>query len=120
MTVRRLEGPELAGYDLEPDLASRVRIVRVPFLAPGSSGMTIGRLVFLTSDVDRSGRRELLAHELVHVRQYAETGTVRFLLRYLRDYVRGLVRLRDHRQAYLAIPTEVEARAEAREWARRA
>lgn len=114
--MRRLEGPELANYDLDPALADRVRIVRVPFLAPGSSGMTIGRYVFLTTDVDRSGGRELLAHELVHVRQYAETGLARFLLRYLRDYFRGLVRLRNHRQAYLAIPTEVEARAEARAW----
>ena len=81
--------------------------------------MTIGRFVFLTSDVDRSGGRELLAHELVHVRQYAEAGLVPFLLRYLRDYLRGLIRLRNHRQAYLAIPTEAHARAEAREWKRR-
>ncbi len=114
--MRRLEGPELASYDLEPELAARVRIVRVPFLTPGTSGMTIGRFVFLISDVDRSGRRELVAHELVHVRQYAEVGLVPFLWRYLRDYLAGLRRLRNHRQAYLAIPTEVEARAEARRW----
>ena len=117
--MRRLEGPELTSYDLEPDLAARVRIVRVPFLPSGSAGMTLGRFVLLTSDVDRSGERELLAHELVHVRQYAEAGFVVFLARYLRDYVRGLVRLRNHRQAYLAIPTEVEARAEARAWKQR-
>lgn len=117
--MRRLEGPELASYDLDPELAARVRIVRVPVLAPGSSGMTIGRFVFLTSDVDRGGGRELLAHELVHVRQYEEAGVVSFLLRYLRDYVQGLRRLKNHRQAYLAIPAEVEARAEARAWRRR-
>jgi len=115
--MRRLEGPELAGYDhIAPDLAARVRIVRVPFLAPGSSGMTIGRFVFLTKDADRSGRRELLAHELIHVRQYANAGLVRFLLRYLRDYLVGLVRLRHHRRAYLAIPAEEAARDEARRW----
>jgi len=114
--MRRLEGPEIAAYDLEPALAARVRVIRVPALAPGTSGMTIGRFVFLTSDVDRSGNRELLAHELVHVRQYAEAGLVRFLGRYLLDYARGLVRLRNHRRAYLAIPTEVEARAEAAVW----
>lgn len=117
--MRRLEGPELASYDLDPELAQRVRIVRVPFLAPGTAGMTIGRFVFLTSDVDRNGERELLAHELVHVRQYAQAGLVSFLVRYLRDYLHGLVRLKSHRQAYLAIPTEVEARAEARAWKRR-
>lgn len=117
--MRRLEGPELARYALDPELAQRVRVVQVPFLAPGTSGMTLGRFVLLTSDLDRSGTRELLAHELVHVRQYAEAGVVRFLATYLRDYLRGLRRLRNHRRAYLAIPAEVEARAEARAWARR-
>ena len=98
--MRQLEGPEIAGYDLiDSDLAQRVRIIRVPFLAPGSSGMTIGRFVFLTTDVDRSGGRELLAHELVHVRQFSEAGLVAFLLRYLRDYAAALARLRNHRQA---------------------
>ena len=33
------------------------------------------------------GTRKLLAHELVHVRQYHELGMVRFLARYLRDYL---------------------------------
>lgn len=117
--MRRLEGPEIAAYDIDPGLAARVRIIRVPVLAPGSSGMTIGRFVFLTSDVDRTGGRELLAHELVHVRQYADAGMARFLLTYLRDYLQGLMRLRNHRQAYLAIPAEVEARAEARAWKQR-
>ena len=71
--MRRLEGPELAAYDVvAPSLATTVRIQRVLFLTPGSSGMTVGRLVLLTRDDDRSGGRELIAHELVHVRQYHE------------------------------------------------
>ncbi|MDG2028716.1 MAG: DUF4157 domain-containing protein [Acidimicrobiales bacterium] len=118
--MRRLEGPELARYDLvDPDIAARARILTVPFLAPGASGMTIGRFVFLRRDHERGGGRELLAHELVHVRQYAEAGTIRFLLGYLRDYVGALRRLRNHRAAYLAIPAEAEARAEAEAWAAR-
>lgn len=115
--MRRLEGPELEAYDLiEPELANRVRVVRVPILPPGTAGMTIGRFVLLTSDVDRDGTRELLAHELVHVRQYAEQGVVGFLARYVRDYLRGLRIHRRHRAAYLAIPAEVEARDEADRW----
>ena len=118
--MRQLNDSELEAYDLiDRDLAERVRVVKVPVLAPGASGMTIGRFVFLRSDVDRSGGRELLAHELVHVRQYAELGVAKFLLRYLRDYLRGLRTLRDHRAAYLAIPTEVEARTEAAAWKQR-
>ena len=94
-----------------------MRIQTVPFLA-GSSGMTIGRFVLLRSDHDRSGERELLAHELVHVRQYAEAGLVRFLWHYLRDYLVGLLSLRKHNAAYLAIPAEAEARAETAAWKR--
>jgi Domain of unknown function (DUF4157) len=116
--VRKLEGPEIKAYDvLEPDLAARVRVQKVPVLPRGASGMTIMRLVMLRSDEDRRGSRKLLAHELVHVRQYAELGYVRFSYRYLRDYFRGLVRHRNHRRAYLAIAAEVQARVEADEWA---
>ena len=36
--------------------------------------MTLGRFIFLTSDEDRSGGNELLAHELVHTRQFSKGG----------------------------------------------
>jgi len=115
---RRLEGPELVGYDhIEAALLSRVRITKVPFLTPGTGGMTLGHHVLLVNDSDRSGRSMLLAHELVHVRQFSEVGRVGFLVRYLRDYFGGLIRLRSHRAAYLDIPAEVEAREAAAAWA---
>ena len=116
--MRRLTPAEIAGYDLvPPEIARRARVQKVPVLTPGVDGMTLGRLILLRRDDDRSGRRVLLAHELVHVEQYAELGTARFLWRYLREYVRNLWRLRNHRQAYLAISLEAEARAEAARWA---
>ena len=116
--MRRLEGPEIAAYDvLDPDLAKRVRLQKVPVLPRGSSGMTVMRLVLLKSDDDHGGTRKLIAHELVHVRQYAELGYLRFSYRYLRDYFRNLIEHRKHRPAYLAIAAEVEARAEADAWA---
>ncbi len=118
--MRRLEGPELLAYDvLDRDLATRVRIQKVPVLPRGSAGMTIMRLVFLLSDENRRGDRKLMAHELVHVRQYAELGYLRFSFRYLRDYFTNLIEMKNHRAAYLAIAAEVEARAEADEWAAR-
>ena len=115
--MRRLTAAELDAYDVLPRaLASRVRIQRVPFLAPGSSGMTIGRIVFLRNDESFDGSRKIIAHELVHVRQYYELGMFRFLARYLAGYVRAVVKLRRHRAAYLAIPFEEQAYAEAAEW----
>lgn len=118
--MRRLEGPELLAYDVvESDLAKKVRVLEVPILPRGADGMTIGSWIFLKDDRDRVGNRTLLAHELVHVRQYAEQGYVRFSFDYLRHYVAGLVRHRRLRPAYLSIPAEVEARADADEWRKR-
>ena len=115
--MRRLTPQEVAGYDLvSPELARRARMQRVPLLAPGFQGMTVGRLILVLDDDDRSGQRVLLAHELVHVEQYDELGAARFLRRYLREYFVNLWRLRSHRQAYLAISLEAEARAEAARW----
>lgn len=118
--VRRLEGPELVAYDVLPTaLAARVRVVEVPFLPNGADGMTVGTVVFLRDDRDTSGDRALIAHELVHVRQYAEQGPLRFLARYVRDYLRGRRAGSGHRQAYLDIDAEVEARTEEAAWRRR-
>ncbi|MCY3648400.1 MAG: DUF4157 domain-containing protein [Acidimicrobiaceae bacterium] len=117
--MRRLNAQEIARYDLvPPEISRRARVQKVPFLAPGSHGMTVGRLILLLRDDDHSGRRTLLAHELVHVEQYAQLGAVRFLRRYLREYFANLCRLRSHRQAYLAISFEAEARAASERWRR--
>lgn len=120
--MRRLTAAELDAYDVVPRaLATRVRIQRVPFLAPGSNGMTIGRVVFLRNDGVYDGSRKIIAHELVHVRQYYELGLLRFLARYLSGYARALWKHRRHRAAYYAIPFEEQAYAEADAWlARRA
>ena len=115
--MRRLEGPELIAYDVLPnELAKRVRVLEVPFLPNGASGMTIGTLILLRDDRDTSGDRALMAHELVHVRQFAEQGMVPFLTSYLRDYLRGRRSGSNHRRAYLDIDAEQEARAEADRW----
>jgi len=118
MVGRPLEGPELVGYNhIDASLLAEVRVIKVPFLMPGTGGMTLGHHVLLVRDSDRSGQSMLLAHELVHVGQFARAGRIGFLVRYLRDYFRGLIRLRNHRAAYLAIPAEVEARQAAGAWA---
>ena len=113
--ARSLTADEVERFDhLPPSVLRRARLHRVRWLASGAHGMTVGRHVLLVRGHETSP--PLLAHELVHVRQYAERGTLRFLVRYLVDYAGNLVRLRNHRQAYLAIPAEVEARQEAGRW----
>ena len=118
--MRRLTALEIAGYDLVPvEIARRARVQRVPVLSPGMHGMTLGRLILVLHDDDRTGRRKLLAHELVHVEQYARLGVAKFLWRYVGEYARNLWRLCSHRRAYRAISFETEARASAARWADR-
>ena len=86
----------------------RVRIVVVPFLTPGVAAMTLGRVVLVRRGQERN--LGLLAHELVHVGQWRELGTARFLHHYLADYLRGRRAGLSHWAAYRAIALEVDAR----------
>ena len=113
--ARALSSEELDLFDHVPrELGAGVRIVEVPFLAPGTDAMTLGNTVLVRRGHGDS--RRLMAHELVHVQQWARLGRAGFLVQYLVAYVRNLARLRSHRPAYLAIPLEVEARDRARRW----
>lgn len=110
MRARSLTADEIAANPHVPAIdRERARVVVVPLLTPGVSGMTLDRWILLRRghELDRA----LLAHELVHVRQWRELGVVRFLSRYLSTYVRGRFRGLGHRAAYAAIPFEREARA---------
>lgn len=118
--MRRLTDAERSAYDHIPAaVAVRARVIRVPILFSGADGMTLDRVVLLRRDdpADRTGERVLLAHELVHAAQWAELGVVRFLWRYVAAYLRNRRRLGCHHDAYLAIPFEEEARAQAARWA---
>jgi Domain of unknown function (DUF4157) len=110
--ARRLDARERAHFTHIParDL-ERARLVVVPVLTPGVAGMTLGRWVLVRRGHEHNGR--LLAHELVHVRQWRELGAACFLVRYLGAYVRGRWRGLGHAAAYQSIPLEVEARADA-------
>jgi hypothetical protein len=115
--IRRLNPDEVASYDLvAPAIARRAVLIRVPVLPPGAVGLTSGRFVLLRRDEPEDGSSDLIAHELVHVRQFAEAGRLRFASTYLLAYLRNLVRFRRHRLAYLNIPAEQEAYGMSREW----
>lgn len=79
---------------------------------PGSDAITIGRVISVRERCCTS--EHLLRHELVHVRQWRELGPARFLVQYLGAYLTGRRNGLGHRDAYLAIPLEVEAETEAR------
>jgi hypothetical protein len=116
---RRLNESELSSYRHVPrDLATRARIVEIPALPGGYVGMTLGNLILLSEHVADDGSSSLLAHELVHVRQWSDEGRVRFLRRYLGDFAAEFVRTRSWSRSYRAIGHEVEARETAARWSR--
>lgn len=81
-------------------------------MPPGAAAITLGRLVSVRRRF--AGDERLLRHELVHVRQWRDLGTIRFLVRYLGAYLRWRLRGYGHWAAYRRIPLEVEAEWEAR------
>jgi hypothetical protein len=119
----------LGGYDAEVvgrglGLSDLDRVPVVP--APGwmerawrgpVAGMALPWAIYLRPDVvvgDPRRRAALIAHELVHVRQWRELGPIRFLAGYVGDYLRGRLGGLGHDAAYRRIALEAEAEAVAR------
>lgn len=120
MRKRNLEDAEIASFThVADDVLRRVRLIRTNLLPPAADGMTIGNVVFLRGDRIEQRATTLLAHELVHVRQFAEHGPIRFITQYVGAYLKNLRVSKNHRQAYLDIPFEIEARDEASKWAKK-
>jgi Domain of unknown function (DUF4157) len=80
----------------------------------GIQAMTLGYNVYVDPRVIAGPARRfglLMAHELVHVRQWREQGLFGFSGRYLTGYLHGRRERLGHRGAYLQIEQELEARA---------
>jgi hypothetical protein len=117
---RHTDGP---GLVLPPVYVYAGAFARLLTRAAGGVGaITFGRRVFVRPSLvrrDSSGRAAvrgwLLVHEAAHVLQYEERGFVRFLIGYLRGYVRELragegLGAGARTAAYLSIPEERAAR----------
>ena len=77
-----------------------------PFLARGVAAITIGRRIWVRAGACSDA---LLRHELEHVRQMGELGLIRFLCRYLGEYVRNRLSGMSSDAAYRNISFEREA-----------
>ena len=82
-----------------------------PFLMRGVIAITLGSRIYVREAMASASFERLLKHELAHVRQVHRLGLLRFLWRYLWEYARHWVRLRNGQAAYAAISFEIEARA---------
>ncbi|OWY61801.1 hypothetical protein B7486_61850 [cyanobacterium TDX16] len=118
MAARTLTDEEQKRFDLVPKaVTTKAKVVPVSFVPPGFVGITVGNRIMLRKGHEQ--KEQLIAHELVHVRQFQELGIPRFFARYLTEYAKGIVKLRKLHPAYRAISFEVEAREEASRWAKR-
>ena len=79
----------------------------------GIQAVTIRSWIFVDPKILRGEKLKLAhltVHELIHARQYHEQGMARFFRRYTADYFRGRRSGLGHREAYMDIGYEIEAR----------
>ena len=81
------------------------------FLARDVVAITLGRRIYVRAQLEGVAFERLLRHELAHVRQVERLGVLAFLWRYVGEFARNWVRLRNFGAAYAAISFEIEARA---------
>jgi hypothetical protein len=113
-----LDSAELRGLVL-PVAPERMTVRPAPAImrrlwGQGIQAMTIRTRIYVDPAFLAGHERPLgllVVHELAHARQWADLGTYGFLKRYLSAYLKGRLRGLGHRDAYLAIDLEVEARA---------
>lgn len=79
-------------------------------LARDVIAITLGRRIYVRGVLAADAFERLMRHELEHVRQVSELGLLRFLWRYLTEFARHWVRLRNFGAAYVSISFEIEAR----------
>jgi hypothetical protein len=82
-----------------------------PLLFANVAAITVGRRIWIASSIDERSIGPLVRHELVHVRQFARHGLIRFLWRYLAEYVQLRRSGLSSSAAYAAISFEREALA---------
>ncbi len=82
-----------------------------PFLMRGVIAVTIGRRIYLSAAMAEGHIEPLIRHELVHVRQIARLGLLRFYWRYAAEYISLRRRGLSSADAYRHISFEAEALA---------
>ena len=68
-------------------------------------GITLFPFIFIRGE----GNEQLIRHETIHIKQYAETLVLGFLVLYLYDFFVGLYKYKNFNDAYRSIRFEREA-----------
>ncbi len=70
------------------------------------AAITLFPFIFIRTGQDSD---RIIRHETIHFYQYVETAVIGFLLLYVTDWLRGLLRYRNPDKAYMRIRFEQEA-----------
>lgn len=104
-----------ARYDhVPPATVQRAKVKLSRRLPRQADAMTVGRTIYVRPGHEQS--QGLLAHELVHVRQWQQYGSSASCVATCGRTPATCWRSADHMAAYRAIPFEAEAREEAAAW----
>lgn len=116
-SVRGLTKEEIIAYDFVPkNVINQVKIINIPNIMGTFKGLTIGKYIFISKKIPCDGSSHLIAHELVHVRQWNELGIIGFTVKYLSDFFSKLIKHKNWINAYSEIILESEARDISQKW----
>lgn len=73
------------------------------------AAITLWPFIFVRKHPSFSENKILINHETIHIKQYNELLVIGFLVLYLCDWVRGLIKYKDPVKAYNRIRFEQEA-----------
>ena len=90
--------PVFVEYSLVPVFLSLFTPIEI-------NAITLGWYVFSRGKLDAVVKQ----HESIHVQQYVETFFIGFVLIYFWDYLKGYIKYRDGKKAYMQIRFEQEA-----------
>ena len=92
---------------MKPIIVENSKIPKMLSIVINIGAITLWPFVFVRGKADE----RLIRHESIHIAQYNELFVVGFLILYLYDWLKGLIKYRNKQEAYYNIRFEKEAYA---------
>jgi hypothetical protein len=90
---------------MKPIIVKNSKVPKMMSLVINVYAITLWPFIFIRDD----GDERVIRHESIHIKQYNELFVVGFLILYLYDWIKGLIKYRSKAEAYYNIRFEQEA-----------
>jgi len=90
---------------MKPIIVKNSKVPKMMSLVINVYAITLWPFIFIRDD----GDERVIRHESIHIKQYSELFVVGFLILYLYDWIKGLIKYRNKEAAYYNIRFEQEA-----------